>query len=185
MSDAAALVIRAKSGFVHTLDDVVAAYPSGVDPRHAVWIWRRILEVLAFVHASGLVHGAVLPEHVVLHARGHGAVLVGWSAAGRIGDSARLLLPSRERFYPASIALPGSRLDTALDLVMAARTVLHLSGPSEGSGWPAPLRDLALAAAELASLPHATALGLRELIGRAADRAFGPPKFVHLAMPAW
>lgn len=88
-----ALVTRAKSGFVHTLDDALSAYPDGLDPRHAVWIWRRILEVLGFVHASGLVHGAVLPEHVVLHARDHGAALVGWSAAGRAGEPAAILLP--------------------------------------------------------------------------------------------
>jgi hypothetical protein len=28
----------------------------GIDARHAVWIWRRMLEVLAFVHGAGWTH---------------------------------------------------------------------------------------------------------------------------------
>jgi len=79
-------VMRFPSGFVHTLVDVRAAHGDALDPRHAVWILRRTLELLGWVHQSGFVHGDVRPEHVLLHARDHGVLLVGWSRARRGGD---------------------------------------------------------------------------------------------------
>ena len=84
---------RALSGFVDTFEDVTRAYPRGVVGRHAAWMWRRTLELLAGVHRSGWAHGAVLPQHLVVHARDHGVMLVGWSCAARLG--ARAPLPAR------------------------------------------------------------------------------------------
>ncbi|MBI2394069.1 MAG: protein kinase family protein [Deltaproteobacteria bacterium] len=83
-----ATVMRFQSGFVHTLDDVRAAHGDAIDPRHAVWIWRRVLELLTWVHAHGVAHGAILPQHLVIHARDHG-VLIG--AHARAGGDAGVL----------------------------------------------------------------------------------------------
>jgi hypothetical protein len=77
------LVFRHASGFEHTAVDLRARFGDALDPRHGAWIFRRILELLAWVHASGFVHGAIGPEHVVINARDHGAMLVGWSRAER------------------------------------------------------------------------------------------------------
>ena len=64
-----ASVFRWRSGFVHTFEDVLRAYPQGVPATAAVWLWKRALETLGWVHLSGYVHGAVLPAHLTLHAR--------------------------------------------------------------------------------------------------------------------
>ena len=50
----------------------------GVDPRDAAWMWRRLLVALGFAHRAGVLHGAVLPEHVLIHPGEHGLVLVDW-----------------------------------------------------------------------------------------------------------
>jgi hypothetical protein len=113
-----ALVFRAASGFVHTLEDVRRAYPSGVDARHAIWMWRRILELLGWVHRSGFVHGAINPAHAILHARDHGVMLVGWSSAVR-------------------------SFDTRTDLAASARAIAHLLG----SEVPASIAELVRASA--------------------------------------
>lgn len=81
-----ASVMRFQSGFVHTLDEVRLAHGAALDPRHSTWIWRRTLELLGFVHASGFAHGAILPEHLLIHARDHGVMLVGWSRAAPLVD---------------------------------------------------------------------------------------------------
>lgn len=81
-----ASVMRFQSGFVHTLHEVRDAYAGALDPRHSTWIWRRTLEVLGFVHASGFAHGAIVPEHLLIHARDHGVLLVGWSRAAPLVD---------------------------------------------------------------------------------------------------
>jgi len=83
-----ASVMRFSSGFVHTLADVKATHGDALDPRHAVWIWRRALELLAFVHASGWAHGALVSEHLLVHARDHGLMFVGWSRAAPLVDPA-------------------------------------------------------------------------------------------------
>jgi serine/threonine protein kinase len=75
------IVFRYPSGFDHTAAEVRRQHGDALDPRHGAWIFRRILELLGWVHASGFVHGAIAPEHVVINARDHGAMLVGWSRA--------------------------------------------------------------------------------------------------------
>lgn len=70
-------VIAALDGF-HSLAEVGRAYPDGVDPRDAAWMWRRLLVGLGFAHRAGVLHGAVLPDHVLIHPEEHGLVLVDW-----------------------------------------------------------------------------------------------------------
>ena len=79
-------VLRFPSGFVHTLDAVRARHAGALDPRHASWIWRRGLELLGFVHRSGFVHRDLRGEHLLVHGRDHGIVLVGWARAATGSD---------------------------------------------------------------------------------------------------
>ncbi len=53
-------MIAALDGF-RSLTEVGTAYPDGVDPRDAAWMWRRLLVGLGFAHRAGVLHGAVLP----------------------------------------------------------------------------------------------------------------------------
>lgn len=178
-----ALVLRAMSGFVHTFDDVRAAYPQGVDARHAVWMWRRILELLAWVHANGFVHGAILPQHLLVHARDHGVMLVGWSCAARLGSGAPLPHSKAHRaFYP-----PTSLIDTRTDLAMSARTILFVIGGDPTTvtvpgAVPAPIAELVRGVASGAT--HDARL-VHDALVDAARRAYGPPRYVHLHLPGW
>ena len=83
-----AVILSHPYGYTHDLSGLRRLLPGGLDPRHVVWIWRRALEVLGFVHASGYVHGNVRAEHLLLDAADHGAMLVGWSSARRDDDTA-------------------------------------------------------------------------------------------------
>jgi hypothetical protein len=87
-SERAAMAYRWQSGFLYTLRDVAAAYPAGLDVETAVWLWRRTLHLLGWVHQVGVAHGAVNPEHVLVHPRDHRILLVGWSAAKDAGREA-------------------------------------------------------------------------------------------------
>ncbi|HEX7663714.1 MAG TPA: hypothetical protein VF407_04360 [Polyangiaceae bacterium] len=184
-----ATVYRASSSFVHTLDDVHDHYPGGVDPRHGVWILNRILEVLGFVHSAGVVHGAILPQHVVLHVRGHGAMLVGFSAAVSEGRSAVAWCEPREAFYPRAY-LKGEPITPATDIVMAARSVAYLLGAKDDFLLPSSVpHELATIVTRYAhaepSALRVTAAEVLEHVANAAFEAFGKPKFVNLEMPAW
>ncbi len=67
-------------GFL-SMADIIAAYPAGIDFRDMIWMYKRLLSGLGFVAEMGVVHGAILPPHVLVHPEGHGAKILDWSYA--------------------------------------------------------------------------------------------------------
>ncbi|HEU4538805.1 MAG TPA: hypothetical protein VFS00_32015, partial [Polyangiaceae bacterium] len=172
----------------HTFDDLASAHPDGLDPRHAVWLWRRLLEVLGWVHESGWAHGALLPQHLLVHARDHGVAVVGWSCAQPAGGEPLVAAdPRRAAFYPPAL-LAGAAPSAATDLAMAARCV---AAAVDGGrvrvppSFPPPLAALVRPYVEADAPPEGDARGLERRVREAAREAFGPPAYVHLPMPGW
>jgi serine/threonine protein kinase len=160
-----AIVLRHPSGFWGSLAALNEHFASGLDPRHAVWIWRRMLEVLGFVHSHGWSHGDIRPEHALVHPQDHGVRLIGWASA-RNG---------------------AGQNDKASDLCRSARVVkVLLSGASNGSlpgSVPAVLAQLVTKAATDEGFCRSQgAAGLDTLLQAEAKAAFGPPKFVPLTI---
>ncbi len=182
-------IYRWAGGFRHTFEQVMDAYPQGIPPRAAVWVWRRILEMLSFIHTSGMAHGALVPSHLLVQDNDHGVRLVGYSAAGRRGDN--LLTVSRrfEAFYPQPGRSP-LMLTPDLDLVMSARCIAALLGGDPKTGVvpatvPAPLADVVqrIALAD-PRLPREDAWTVREELSAIAKKTFGPPQFNPIVMPS-
>jgi hypothetical protein len=187
-ASASASIFRWQSGFRHTLEGVLRAHPGGIPPRASIWLWRRILETLSFIHASGVIHGAVLPPHLLVQDNEHGVRLIGYSCAGRAGKKLPVLSRDFEAFYPR---LPESvpTLSPQLDLVMSARCIVAVLGgdPATGSlpkAVPAPLAEIAqrIARSDPATASDGNAWAIREELGEIADRVFGPPQFIPIAM---
>jgi len=180
-----AIVYRWRSGFQHTLEEVRRAHAGGVTPRAAVWMWRRLLDLLGWVHRSGFVHGAVLPHHLLIHPRDHGVVLCGWSCATELAlaESAPARNPRYAEYYRGGAESP------AMDIAMSARSVAHvLGGDPAGDALPGAVP------AELARLVRAFADGstteedawaLRKRVGEVASRVLGPPRYERFDMPGW
>ncbi|GJF31946.1 hypothetical protein KNE206_46460 [Kitasatospora sp. NE20-6] len=128
-------VLRRTAG-VRPLTDVLLAHPDGLDPRDAAWMWRRLLVALGHAHRAGVRHGAVLPEHVLIHPAEHGLVLVDWCYATTGSPAAAPALVERHRArYPPEV--PARRPVTeATDIHLAARCIEELMGPKA----PKPLR---------------------------------------------
>lgn len=78
-----ASVFRWRAGFQFTFEDVRREYPGGVDARTIVWMWKRLLELVGWIHDGGFSHNAIEPSHVVVNPRDHGVHVVGWSNATR------------------------------------------------------------------------------------------------------
>jgi hypothetical protein len=180
-----ASVFRRASGFHHTFEEVMRVYPNGIPARASIWVWRRILEVLSFIHASGMVHGAVLPPHLLVQENEHGVRLVGYGAAGSIGDKAQKA-PSGYEAYQ----LNATRLTPQLDLVMSARCMAALLGGDPATGdlpesVPSRLERVVrrVALSEPDGRQSDDAWALREELGAVADAVFGPPKFTPIVMP--
>lgn len=187
-------VTRWRSGFVHTFDDLRREYPDGLDGKASVWLWKRTLELLGWIHRSGYVHGAVLPAHLLVNARDHGVTLVGWSAATPNAKGARepmsVTSEAMREFYPSE-QWGGAPPTPRTDLTMAARCVLYALGGELGSGRfpagvPAAISVLLEAYLDEAAASRTDdAWALAERVSEAGKAAYGPPKFNRLRMPGW
>lgn len=182
-------VYRWTSGFYYNFEEVLQVYPQGIPPRASIWIWRRILEVLSFIHNSGMVHGAVLPSHLLVQENEHGILLVGYSATGRLNEKLRVISQRYESFYPK---LTRSRISLTpqLDLAMSARCMIAvLGGNPETKSLPDTVPE------RLADVIHRIAFSdprnpptedpwtVREELGAIAKEVFGPPQFIPIIMP--
>jgi serine/threonine protein kinase len=113
-------------GFL-TLAEILKAYPSGIDFRDMVWMFKRTLVGIGFAHKNGVVHGAILPTHVLVHPTDHGAKLIDWSFAVEAGDHIHGISGGYRDYYPSEVfdkekALP------ATDIYMAAKCCVALLG---------------------------------------------------------
>jgi len=157
-----ALVVRCAHGSWGSLADVMTLNPAGVDARHAVWMWRRVLQLLAFVHGNGWAHGALSPDHLLVEPREHGIQIIGWSRAAR--------------------STPDS---LALDLAHSAwsiRAVLTGGDPTSGIGAQVPAQIGALlrrVSEDTRWCRSQDASTLDAALLQAAQAAFGPPRFMN------
>jgi len=179
-------IFRWISGFKHTFEDVMQAYPQGMPHRASIWIWRRILETLSFIHASGMAHGAVTPSHLLVQENEHGVRLVGYGASGRIGEKLQTPSKTYASFYAHAGRAPLT-LSPQLDLAMSARCVISLlGGDAEAvtlpSATPAPLVNVLRRVAQGSA--NETAWDIREEIGDLAKQVYGPPQFTPIVMPS-
>jgi len=115
----------------YSLAEIREAYPNGVDARDAAWMIRRAFEVLGWVHSLGYVHGAVLPEHLIVHPLEHGARLVGWSYAVKSGQRLTAISTSRKGMYPKSV-FNREPTKPVLDIQLAAESTILLLSDAKG-----------------------------------------------------
>ncbi len=117
----------------YTLEQVSAEH-GALDPRDAAWMFRRLLAALGHAHVAGVVHGAPLPPHVLIHPEQHGLVLVDWSHAFvpdviEYNPESVRMAKGYESWYPAEAVdgKPG-RVGRRTDIYLAAQTMVWLMG---------------------------------------------------------
>ncbi|MFY7066863.1 molecular chaperone DnaJ [Nocardiopsis changdeensis] len=176
-------VLDRLDGF-HSLADVRRAYPDGVDPRDAAWMWRRLLVAVDAASRAGVVHGAVVPEHVLIHPGEHGLVLVDWcysvtAHAARTAPHIPAMVPHRKDLYPPEVAERGPA-SVRTDIYMATRCIEYITA----GRLPRELRSFARgcalpAARQRPSDGFALLIELDEVL----ERLYGPRRFRPFTMP--
>lgn len=189
-------VLRDKNRFDWTLEDVIREYPDGVEPQTMVWMWNRVLTLLAWTHRIGYVHGAILPSHVLLDVESHQATLLDWSAAVRCkGGKERIEVVSDgyEAYYPTE-ALSGGKATPATDIAMSARCMIAVLGGNPETGEspatvPDPIADFLKAHARCGVLLdgrfriYDDAEALEKAFAAIVEKAYGKRRFHPFAMP--
>lgn len=181
-------ILSFAEGYV-SLAEVLRAYPKGLDFRDMVWMYKRLLVGLGFAHSKSVVHGAIVPSHVLIHPTDHGAILVDWSyAITDPNDRIKAMSILNEDYYAPEIRRKESP-KTATDLFMAAKCAVALVGGDVKTGRmpdsvPEPIRDFFAPSLEPAvRYRPQDAWGLHEqfdalllkVIGKRAYRPFSMP----------
>lgn len=181
-------VLRAEEQYV-SLEQVLRAYPNGLDLRDAAWMFNRILAALGLTHGLGLVHGAVLPTHVLIRPSDHNGLLIDWCYSTAPGRALLALSPPYAGDYPPEVAAR-QPVSFATDLYMAARCLLRLLGGDPASqrlpdSVPRPVQTLLRAC--LIPAPQrrfADAWELYDEFQQILMQIYGKRHFRHFHMPS-
>jgi serine/threonine protein kinase len=123
-------VLTFETGQYFSLREVRACHTQGINPKDMAWIWRRLLVALCFAHSCGIIHGAVLPTHVLIQPEQHGLVLIDWSYAvsdPAVGDHIPAIATEYQSWYPPEIISKGRPLPCT-DLYMGALCMIYVLG---------------------------------------------------------
>jgi serine/threonine protein kinase len=178
-------VFRYEPGFF-TLEQIHARHPS-LDGEHLAWIFKRLLTVLGFSHRQGIVHGAVLPCHVLLSPANHGLRLVGWGQSVQTGGQVRVLVARCRDWYPPEV-LNKQPVSPGTDLFLAARCLIYLAGGDPvrdrmPEAVPAPMRRFVKSCLlEGLRMRPDDAWQLQDEFDELLRHLYGPPKFQPLTM---
>lgn len=119
------LITKAVDNLV-SVADIIAVYPKGLDPRDASWIYRRIIAQTLAASMVGVVHGAIVPDHILVGPITHNPLHIGWAHALSSGHITHII-PKYKDYYPREVFDRRSP-DHTTDLYMASKTMIHLLG---------------------------------------------------------
>ncbi|MEK9151879.1 MAG: hypothetical protein AAB692_00780 [Patescibacteria group bacterium] len=186
-----ATVFRYKNLHDWTLADVLKEYPDGVDPETMVWMWKRTLMLLGWIHMNDIAHGAVLPQHILIQPLNHAVTLLDWAYAVHDGETFQVFSTAGRDFYPSRV-WDGGRVTWITDIIMSARCMIALLGGDPATGSvpvkvPAPIADYLRHHGGYGPTPKPqrvmTAIEIEQDFGKVAESVYGPRRYHPFAMP--
>lgn len=163
----------------YSLAELKAIFPAGIDFRHTVWQMNRLLSVLGYAHRHGIVHGAILPDHLLYRPDSHGLVLIDWCYSVEIGNPLVARVKRHANDYAPEVARKFPAM-AGLDIYMAVKAVTSLAERI-------PRRFRALLEHCLAESPSARPQDAWEVQDKwvaLAREEFGSPNFLEFKIPA-
>lgn len=106
--------------------DLVAVrkhFPLGLPGEHIVWVGNRLITAL---QNNNLVHGAVLPPHILVNPENHGGMLIGWGQAVKVGQPLTVISNDYRTWYPPEV-FAKKPLTPATDVFMLAKCLMGLA----------------------------------------------------------
>jgi hypothetical protein len=192
-------------------EQIKGIFGDDLEPVHGVWMWRRLLMGLGFAHDQGVIHGAVLPPHVMILPEQHGVMLMDWcystiqpppTPAGPLDVKKEVVQEPYPRikaivseyrdWYPEEV-LNKEAPTPATDIIMAVRTMIYLMGGDPLTGdlpfvIPRQMRAFFKGCLQTrqSMRPQNVWLLLNEFDGllKRIGSPYYPRRFVELAVPA-
>lgn len=144
-----------------------------LDSRHVVWMFKRALLIIGYLHTQGLVHGAVTPDHLIFDSINHGLVLTGFIHSGKIDDTIGIVPKKWLHYYPNE-AKDSKKLTKLLDIYMLAKSMIDIGGANL---HPKLLAFLRTCTVDVRMRPS-DAWVLHDEVSDLAKRLYGKPQFL-------
>lgn len=106
-------------------------WPGGMAPEQAAWVARRVLSQVMAAAMAGVVHTAIVPDHILVDPIKHEPMHIGWAHAliepSKTGTRVMYVMTKWRHLYPPEV-LKKQVPDRRTDLFMAGKTIGLLFG---------------------------------------------------------
>jgi len=158
-----------------SLKEIVACQDGIGDFRHIVWMGNRALSALGYLHRQGVIHGAVLPPHLMYRPADHGFQLVDYCYSCQVENNEKVPAMAKEyQDWYAPEIIKKRPASAATDIFMLMTTLKKVA-----NNMPTRFRDLITwcTAGSPASRPG-DAWFVQDKWATLAKEEYGKPKFV-------
>jgi hypothetical protein len=142
-----------KADGFYTLDEVIAQYPSGIEPEDLAWMGNRLFEVVAYANAYDVIHGCINTSNFLINPKTHGGMLIDWCYSVNRGKPIEMIVVSNESDYPPEVRSKNPATERT-DSFMIGKTLLKLVEEGTDRKITGFLRSLTIDA--YAYRPHGT-----------------------------
>lgn len=118
-----------------SVQDILKAYPRGINIKDAAWIFNRMLEAAHLAHTQEIIHASITPDRFFVSPSRHTGVLTDFCYSVKCDGVARAYSPAFKDLYPPEL-FSKKPLDFGADLYMIARIMNLLIG-GDGVNVPA------------------------------------------------
>jgi len=160
------------------------------DPRHIIWIWKRILSAIGGLHEAGYVHGALVPSNVMVTPYNHGCRIIDFCYA--VKPNACLIVADSQYpdFYPPEIASDNHTKEVGFDfdIYMSGKLMIYLLGGNVATDEmpdyvPNRMKNLILSAVIKNKFTrYKDAWEFYDIVSSLGKDLYGKPKFIELVV---
>lgn len=161
-----------------SVEEIVRRMKGGVEFKHIVWMMNRLLSCLGYAQVHDVVHGAVVPSHILYNLKTHDMRLVDWCYSVETGKSLSAVVRKYKSLYAPELLLQLSAHSQG-DLFMAARSMQFAAARIPKAFHP--LFDWCLA--ESPSARPGDLWSFQDMWRARAVEEYGAPKFAELTLP--
>ena len=110
--------------------EVLETYPNGLESRDAAWICRRVIGQAVLAKELGVVHTAIVPDHILVNIDDHDPLHIGWGHSIKRGEKLSLIINKWRNNYPPEV-FEKKKLDEKTDVYMAGQIMISLFSKDE------------------------------------------------------
>lgn len=165
----------------YTLEEIHNKHKN-LDPRIAVFILNRILNILMLAHEADVFHGNIKPSHILVHAESHKVNILDWT---HTKDKKLIYLDKSNTTYIAPEILNKKLIFKSSDIYSAAMCIVYLFGGIDNLRNDIPTEFISFLNKCLqpsSKNRFKDAFIAFEEFGKVSHTIYGKPKFVELNM---